>query len=172
MLCVPQDSPGVRSSHEASTALRGGPHGLAVHQRGDWDLAVQHSVYPSAGSTSTLQWRSHPLGHCCLWVHVDTLGSSHRWTPWKCDYVLLNTGYSCRLLHSISTLHSGPIQSVHSRSRPSPCGPPHTSLRCGYRRVHFFTADWLYLTAASKPNVDLLVVLLFCHRARALGVVQ
>ncbi|KAF3836971.1 hypothetical protein F7725_004435 [Dissostichus mawsoni] len=34
------------SSHEATTALRGGPYGLAVYQHGVWDLALQHLLIP------------------------------------------------------------------------------------------------------------------------------
>lgn len=32
-------------SHETPTALRGGPHGLAVHQHGVWHLAVQYVLH-------------------------------------------------------------------------------------------------------------------------------
>ena len=42
-------------SHEASPALRGGPYGLAVYQRGVRDLALQHVLYPQTGSASALQ---------------------------------------------------------------------------------------------------------------------
>lgn len=56
--------------HEASTALCGGPYGLAVHQPGIWDLALQHFLYSKTHSASSLQWRTHPLGHSCLWVSL------------------------------------------------------------------------------------------------------
>lgn len=47
--------PRIPSSHEASIALRGGPYGLAVHQCGIWDLALQHLFCSQTGSVSTLQ---------------------------------------------------------------------------------------------------------------------
>ncbi|CAB1452362.1 unnamed protein product [Pleuronectes platessa] len=48
-------SPEPPRSHEASTALCGGPNGVVVHQYGIWDLALQHFLHSQAGSASPLQ---------------------------------------------------------------------------------------------------------------------
>jgi len=122
--------PPILASGEVSQipVLCGGPHGLAVHQHGVWDLALQHFVHSSTGSTSTLQRGTHPLGYRRLWVSLIPPRFHSSLTQPE-----LNTVYSGRLLHRIDPLLSGPIQSFHSRSRPSSCGPPHTSRWYGSR---------------------------------------
>ena len=135
-----------RCSHEAPTALRGGPHGLAVYQHGVWDLALQQFLHSQTGSTTTLQWRAHPLGHRGLWVSLLTLYErivqESLVHTFKIKLILV---FSFRLLHSVSTLHSGAVQSFHGGSWSSSCGPPHTSLRYGYGHVEIEVGFWFYL---------------------------
>lgn len=154
--------PWSRSSHEAPTALCGGPHGLAVYQHGVWDLALQQFLYSQTGSTTALQWRAHPLGHRRLWVSLLTLYERIVWekppnvSHWnfemgrqvcvvhtfKMELIIVR---SFRLLHSVCTLHRGAVQSFHSRSWSSSCGPPHTSLRYGHTHVKMDIGFWFYL---------------------------
>lgn len=39
---------------EAAATLRGGPHGLVLHQHGAVHLALQYCSHPQAGAAATL----------------------------------------------------------------------------------------------------------------------
>lgn len=64
---------GSNSRNEASPSLRSGSDGLALHQRGVWDLVLQHFLRSQTGAAPTLWRRAHPLGLSCLWVSLFLL---------------------------------------------------------------------------------------------------
>lgn len=72
---------------------------------------------------------------------------------------------SFRLLHSVCTLHRGAVQSFHSRSWSSSCGPPHTSLRYGHTHVKMDIGFWFYLYTKENRFENVITVSPCCFYA-------